>query len=82
MKVTFHAGERFLQRVLKMTRYSKQHILNAMELIKKDIKDLEVNGARFVLPTFPQYIAVVRDNHIVTIINKKHAKFKYKRSYN
>jgi len=37
MNITFHAGERFLQRVFKMSKYTKQQVLNAMTLLAKDL---------------------------------------------
>ncbi|RLA75107.1 MAG: hypothetical protein DRG30_04790 [Epsilonproteobacteria bacterium] len=70
MRVSYHAGERFLQRVFKFTDYTKKHVLNAMKLIEKDISHIEYRNANFVLPSFPNYRCIVADNTLVTIIPK------------
>jgi hypothetical protein len=70
MVVTYHAGERFLQRVFNFTNYSKKQVLNAMKLIQKDISNISTSQTRFVLPTFPDFLGVRVENKLVTIIPK------------
>lgn len=70
IKVTYHAGERFLQRVFQMTRYTKRQVIQAIKLIEKDIKDVQNRGKSFVLPSFPKFSCIVKDNALVTIIPK------------
>lgn len=68
--VTVHAEERFLQRVLK---YEKDEI--NVELKKRaghwlsqeiDLTRTYLDG-RYPLPSFPDYVAVIHNNSIVTI---------------
>lgn len=72
MRITYHAGERFLQRVLGLTTYSKKEILRAMRLLKRDFYHLELrHSMRVVLPSFPDFYGVFQDKTLVTIIPKK-----------
>jgi len=71
MKVTYHAGERFLQRVLNFTNYTTQQVINAIKLIEKDIKTIEYRNSNFVLPSFPEYRCIIANNTLVTIIPKR-----------
>lgn len=68
--VTVHAEERFLQRVLG---YEKDCI--TVELMKRaghwlsqefDLTKDYING-KYKLPSFPNFVAVIQDNHIVTV---------------
>ena len=72
MHITIHAAERFLQRVLRWTHYTKEQIDNAKYLLGRDLHNLQrLNKTRVVLPSFPNYHAVFVDNTVVTIIPKK-----------
>ena len=68
--ITYHAAERFLQRVFDFTSYSKREVFRAIKLISKDIQDVHHRSKNFVLPSFPNYNCIVKDNAIVTIISK------------
>lgn len=72
MKVSYHAGERFLQRVLQKQSYTKKDIHNAIRFLEKSLKDVVPSGINkhFVLPEFQSYRAVYCQNTIVTIIPK------------
>ena len=70
MHITYHAAERFLQRVFHLTSYSKQEVYKAMQLITKDIADVDHRSKNFVLPSFPEFNLIVRENAVVTIISK------------
>jgi len=70
MHITYHAAERFLQRVFHTTSYTKTEINKAIKLISKDIADVHHRSKNFVLPSFPQYNCIVKENAIVTIIPK------------
>ncbi|MEA3491484.1 MAG: hypothetical protein U9R27_06255 [Campylobacterota bacterium] len=70
MRVSYHAGERFLQRVFKFRDYTKKQVLNAMKLIERDISHIEYRHSNFVLPSFPNYRCIVADNTLVTIVPK------------
>ena len=71
MRVSYHAGERFLQRVFNFKDYTKKQVTNAIKLIEKDISNIEYHSSNFVLPSFPNYRCVVADNTLVTIIPKR-----------
>ena len=71
MRVTYHAAERFLQRVFQFTNYSKKQINDARKLIERDIRNLRTDRSRFILPSFPDFLGVVTDGALVTIIPKK-----------
>ncbi len=70
MNVTYHAGERFLQRVFNLTTYTAKQVLNAMKLIERDIVNVHHRSKNFVLPSFPAYNCIVKENALVTIIPK------------
>ncbi|SFV51995.1 hypothetical protein MNB_SM-7-1193 [hydrothermal vent metagenome] len=71
LKVTYHAGERFLQRVFGLTSYTVKEVKKAMLFISRDIKDVECNCFSFPLPSFPSYRAIVKDGSLVTIVPKQ-----------
>jgi len=72
MKITYHAGERFLQRVLGFTTYSRMHIRNAMQLLARDLYNLQLrNKSRVILPSFPDFYGVFQENTLVTVIPKR-----------
>ena len=72
MKITYHASERFLQRVLNFTSYSKKQVSNAMQLLERDLFDIELrNKSRVILPSFPNFHGVFVENTLVTVIPKR-----------
>ena len=72
MKITVHAAQRFLERVMKKTEYSFQDVMFSMRYLEKLLNDVipRSNTKHFVLPGFENYRAVYCDNAIVTIIQK------------
>jgi len=72
MKVSIHAGKRFLERVMLKKEYSCFDINMAIEYLEKLLRDVVPTGhaKQFVLPGFENYRAVYRQNTIVTIIHK------------
>jgi hypothetical protein len=70
MKVTYHAAERFLQRVFQWSRYTKKQVELAKKLIAKDIKHLKTHRTHFILPSFPDFVGVSVEGTVVTIIPK------------
>jgi hypothetical protein len=70
LHVTYHAGERFLQRVFDISSYTHKEVKKAMQLISRDIKDVQHHYLSFVLPSFPDYRAIVKNGALVTIIAK------------
>ncbi len=73
MRVTYHAGERLLQRVFQFANYSKKQIHDAVRLIERDVCDVQYrNKKRFTLPSFPDFYAVVVEDSLVTVIPKQY----------
>jgi len=73
MKISQHAAERFLQRVIKLKEFTQKDLYNAYDFLEKDTKDVVVNGYKkyFTLPSFSGFKAIVIENTIVTILPKK-----------
>jgi hypothetical protein len=72
MKITVHAGERFLQRVMEKETYTCFDINFAIGYLEKLLRDVVPTGkeSRFVLPGFENYRAIYRDGTVITIIPK------------
>jgi hypothetical protein len=72
MQITYHAGQRFLQRVFEFTSCSRIEISNAMKLLKRDLLNVELrNKSRVILPSFPDFYGVFVENTLVTVIPKR-----------
>ena len=72
MLITYHAGERFLQRVFQFTTYSTTQIESAMQLLERDLYHLQLrNKSRVPLPSFPNFYGVFQENTLVTVIPKR-----------
>lgn len=72
MHITYHAAERFLQRVFRFTTYSKTQIHNATRLLERDLSNLQThNRHRVVLPSFPNFYGVLTENTLVTVVPKR-----------
>jgi hypothetical protein len=72
MRVTFHAAQRFVERVLKMHSFSGEEISRAKRYLEMLTKDIVPNSyaKRFVLPGFENYSCVCNENTIITVIPK------------
>lgn len=72
MRVTFHAAQRFVERVLKMHSFSGEEISRAKKYLEMLTKDIVPNSyaKRFVLPGFENYSCVCSENTIITVIPK------------
>lgn len=72
MKVSVHAGERFLQRVMKKSNYTVIDVDFAMRYLTKLFQDVVPTSYAkpFVIPGFEDYRAIYKDNTIITIIPK------------
>jgi len=52
--------------------YTTDQIHNAMGFLEKDTSNVEFhNKKRIIIPSFPQFIAIQKDNMIITIIPKR-----------
>ena len=73
MRISYHAGERLLQRVFDFARYSHRQVVDAMRLIKRDLGDIDFGNKKYIpLPSFPGFCGVVADRTLVTVIPKKY----------
>lgn len=73
MKVTYHATQRFLERVLHKVKATREEFLDAHSTLE-EIFGSVVPGSyarSFVLPGFKGYTVVHQDNTVITIIEKK-----------
>lgn len=72
MKVSVHAGQRFLERVMKKTQYDYFDVNRAMKFLEKLLQDVVPNSnvMQFVLPCFENYKVVYKSGTVVTIIPK------------
>ena len=72
MKITIHAAERFLERVMSKVNYTCFDIQFAIDYLKRLLQDVvpSTRNSRFVLPGFENFRVVYKDNTVVTIINK------------
>ena len=72
MKVTIHAAQRFLERVMSQTNYTYQEVGMTLEFLEKILKDVVVTSKvkHFVLPGFKNFRVVYRENAAITIISK------------
>ncbi len=72
MKVSIHAAERFLQRVISKADYSCFDVNMAITYLENVLKDVVPRGntTQFVLPGFENFRVVYRQNSVITIIPK------------
>ena len=85
MRITVHAGQRFLERVMNKDRYNYLDIDFAIRYLTKLLQDVVPTGSAtsFVLPCFEQYKAICIEGNIITIIPKDRVltntkKYKYR----
>ena len=72
MKVSNHAGQRFLERVVSITDYTCFDVNTAIAYLERVLKDVIPSSriAQFALPGFENYKVIYVDNTAVTIIPK------------
>ncbi|NCD11094.1 MAG: hypothetical protein EOL93_00960 [Epsilonproteobacteria bacterium] len=72
MKVTLHASERFLQRVMNKTSFSVQDILRTKEYLENLVGNLVVGSYRkhVVIPNHQRFFGVYQENTLITVIPK------------
>jgi len=72
MHITYHAAQRFLQRVFDFTSCSKTQINNAMKLLERDLFNVDLRSkSRIILPSFPNFHGVFVQNTLVTVVPKR-----------
>lgn len=72
MKVSVHAGQRFLERVMHKKEYNCFDINRAIKFLEKLLKDVVPNSCvmAFVLPGFENFRVIYKEGTVVTIIPK------------
>lgn len=72
MKVSAHAGQRFLERVMKKKKYDYFDVNRAIKLLEKLLQDVVPNSyaMEFALPCFESYKVIYIEGNVVTIIPK------------
>jgi len=72
MQITYHAAQRFLQRVIKKVDFQKSDVYFAKEFLKKLLYDVVPTGKvrYFVLPGFENFRVVYKDGSVITILPK------------
>ena len=72
MKVSIHAGQRFLERVMTKATYTCFDVDFAIEYLEKILKDVVVTSksTQFALPGFENFRVVYREGKVITIIPK------------
>jgi len=72
MRVSIHAGQRFLERVMTKVTYTCFDVNFAIEYLEKILRDVvpTSSATQFVLPGFENFKVVYREGNVITIIPK------------
>lgn len=83
MKVIYHAAQRFLERVIKKSNFSKYEVHKTVEYLEKMLQDVIVHSYKdfFFLPGFEnKFYVVAQENNAVTVIPKDKKEFRSRRN--
>ena len=83
MKVTYHATQRFLERVLNKNKYTKNEFYETKKQLEKlFLHMIPGSYARpFSLPGYKGFRVVHQENCVITIIPKNKTKNRFKKRY-
>jgi len=72
MKITTHAAQRFLERVMSKETYTCLDVDFAIRFLEKILKDTVPTGfaTSFALPNFENYKVIYKEGIVITIIPK------------
>lgn len=72
MKVSYHAAQRFLERVVNQLEFSKTDIHNAQDYLEVLLKNVVISSYKrqFALPSFQHFLGIYQEDVLVTIIPK------------
>ena len=72
MKITKHAAQRFLERVMSKETYTCLDIDFAMRFLEKTLRDVVPTGCAtsFALPSFENYRVIYKEGRVITIVPK------------
>ncbi len=73
LEVTHHAVIRFLQRVMKKSRFTQSEFAKAYLFLQKSFANVVTHRSVVPFPQIKGYVAIVRDNSVVTVIEKNRA---------
>ena len=82
MKVTYHAAERFLQRVIGKLSYSSKDIYNMKVYLEQTMFRNIVPSSYsypFPMPEYKGFSVIHRDDVVITIIQKKWLSVQWKK---
>jgi len=69
MHITYHAAQRFLERVIKKSRFDKSDIAKAKSFLKREFGSILFPlNAKVPLPSLPFAKAVIKNGAVVTIL--------------
>ncbi len=69
-RVSYHAGQRFLERVLKEVDPNHDEILKGIKMIQKTLAFELSNNVNGTVPFIDNYVAVIYNDVVVTIKEK------------
>lgn len=72
MKVSYHAAQRFLERVVNQFEFSKIDVYTAQDYLEVLLKDVVISSYKrqFALPNFQRFVGIYQEDVLVTIIPK------------
>jgi len=70
-KVTYHAAERFLERVKNKKKYSKKEVKETINYLNGLFKDVLSDRKYLIIPGFSNFVGVLKGSKIVTIVKKR-----------
>lgn len=78
MRISVHAAQRFLERVMNKESYTTLDIDFAIRYLQKSLQNVvpQRKTKYFVLPEFQDYKAVYIENTLVTIVPKSYIRYK------
>lgn len=72
MRVTYHAAQRFIERVLDKKSFSRKDMQEAKAFLENLTQNIVISSYRknFVLPGFSKFACVYQEDALLTIIPK------------
>jgi len=77
MRITIHAAQRFLERVMSKETYTCLDIDFTIRFLEKVLSDVVPSSSTtsFVLPSFEDYKVIYKEGRVITIIPKRKLKW-------
>ncbi len=74
MEITYHAAVRFLERVMKKEKFTQREVFDAKNFLNGLFANVITHRRYVVVPEFSSYVGVVKNNKLITILDKKNFK--------